>query len=255
MQLNRSKMWLVLGLLAAWPVGCADQAGGIILAELRGAHHDWSDGSDSTNESPSGPGSTTTDDALGTAGPTGASDSDPQTITAPSGDDTTGTASSGTQTTESETAELPDITPVRIDVTTVSSAGEFAPRNSGAIWVETGAGEFVRTLKLWADKRKRHLIAWNQASMGSSVDAMTSATLKAHTRHELTWDGTDLDGIPVAPGRYRLRVEAAENNGAGPAIVLDFELGAGPFALHPTDLPGFTAIFVTSPPDQDPVQE
>jgi hypothetical protein len=87
------------------------------------------------------------------------------------------------------------------------------------------------------------------------MDAVTSSTLKTHATHVATWDLTDLDGQPVAPGGYRIRVEFTEENSNGnaadgPQITVDFELDQVPDRVSvPTsgDASAFTDLLLWAP--------
>ncbi len=142
---------------------------------------------------------------------------------------------------------------VRVQVTTVTSDGEFAPRNVGAIWVTTAGGQFVRTLQLWGNKRSEHLVTWEASSQGNVVDAVTSATLKQHAAHDVWWDCQDATGAASPPGDYRIRVEVTESNssdkGEPPGLTASwpFQLGAGSFDLVFPDQAGFTAQHLSHP--------
>lgn len=103
---------------------------------------------------------------------------------------------------------------VVFEVTTVSFDGKYAPKNVGAIWVEDAQNNFVKTLKVWANKREKHLIKWRAASGGNTVDAVTSATIRKHGTHSATWDCTDFNGNLVADGNYKIYIEFTETNSA-----------------------------------------
>jgi hypothetical protein len=101
------------------------------------------------------------------------------------------------------------------DVTTVDQGGRYSPRNVGAIWVETAAGDFVKTLKVWARTRGRYLTRFNSEAGGNTVDAVTSATIRPYMAHSVTWDLTDVSGNPMPPGDYKILIEVTDHDGAG----------------------------------------
>ena len=39
---------------------------------------------------------------------------------------------------------------IEIQLKTVAYNGHYSPRNIGAIWIEDGDGNFVKTLRVWA---------------------------------------------------------------------------------------------------------
>jgi hypothetical protein len=152
----------------------------------------------------------------------------------------------------------PDEPPTELEfrVRTISDDGsKYGPRNVGAIWIETQDGSFVRTLEVWGDVRREHLIAWRTASNENDMDAVTSSTLKTHATHVATWDLTDLDGQPAPSGGYRVRVEFTEENSNGnapdgPQIDVAFELDGVPDRLElPSsgDANAFTDLLLWAP--------
>lgn len=130
---------------------------------------------------------------------------------------------------------------VTFQVRTVSYGGEYAEKNIGAIWVENSQNQFVKTLEVWARKRIKHLIKWNAASGGNVVDAVTGATMRAHTTHNLTWNCTDINGSVVPNGTYRVFVEFTEddsnNSGKPPGkwTSVEFTKGSSPLNITPAD--------------------
>lgn len=102
-------------------------------------------------------------------------------------------------------------------VQTHSYNGEYKPENCGVIWVETADGRFVRTLKVWADKRINRLVKWQETSFGNVTDAVTSATIKTHEFHSVRWDMKDFNRNSVQNGDYNIMVECTEDDSNKPA--------------------------------------
>ncbi len=125
------------------------------------------------------------------------------------------------------------LTKLHVVVLTSSFNGRYRPRNVGAIWVETAAGVFVKTLERWGKTRARYITKWNASSAANVVDAVTSATLATHITHDRTWDFTDKLGCKVATGSYRLMVEHTDYNGTGALLQIPFTTVAG--AVPTTD--------------------
>ncbi len=117
----------------------------------------------------------------------------------------------------------------RLDISVLTSAfgGRYKPRNIGAIWIETSAGVFVKTLERWAKTRVRYLTKYNASSAGNIVDAVTSATLASHVTHTRSWDFTDVKHCKVAPGSYRLMIEHTDYDGTGALLTLPFTTDPG----------------------------
>jgi len=108
--------------------------------------------------------------------------------------------------------------------------------------VSDGTGRFVKSLTVWAQKRIRHLTTWQSASMGNTVDAVTSATAGSHGTRSGKWNCTGLDHQPVPDGDYRINAEFTERNGTGRVMApLAFTKG-GAVTLMPPDQTNFRGI-------------
>ena len=128
-----------------------------------------------------------------------------------------------------------------ISVTTVPIGSDYSPLNIGAIWLTDSSGKFVKTLAIWANRRKRHLEAWNEATSaagvpGDTVDAVTGSTARNHGAHISTWNCTDFKKAQVPRGPYRLCMEMTEFNGAGPKGCIAFDNAGTAFRLTPPDI-------------------
>jgi hypothetical protein len=150
-----------------------------------------------------------------------------------------------------------------IDFMSAGNAGEYAPRNVGAVWIETSSGMFVKTLKRWAGIRANHLTTWTAASGGwgggffftagggsaDELDAITAATLRTHQQHPITWDMQDAMGVLVPDGAYRIVFEVTESERkAGVTASVDFDKGAAPVSLSPPDEGPFKDLSVIYAP-------
>ena len=135
---------------------------------------------------------------------------------------------------------------------TRSYGGEYARENVGAAWVETAAGGFVRTLIVWAEVRREHLVRWQSTADGDVVDAITGATRGGHRTSEVVWDLRDAQGQAAAAGEYRLMFEFTEadsNKGdpAGPRLEVPFTLGGGPSLPAVPASPHYRDVLVVAP--------
>lgn len=110
-------------------------------------------------------------------------------------------------------------------VTTASPGGNYSPRNIGAIWIEDSDGNFIKTIKLWAERRKQYLYIWNNTSSGNTVDAVTSATLSSHQIHEVVWNTENYLGEIVPNGTYQLKIEMTDKHSQGPIATFEFPIG------------------------------
>lgn len=133
----------------------------------------------------------------------------------------------------------PDAGSLSFEVMTAAVGGRFAPRNVGAIWIETEQGQFIKTLEVWAQTRARYLRRFQAASGGDTTDAITSATLKKHEPHAVTWNLTDKNRQLVMDGNYRVVLELTDKNGTGASHEVPFTLGMGPLLLMPADTAQF----------------
>jgi hypothetical protein len=128
------------------------------------------------------------------------------------------------------------------NVVSVSQGGRYAPRNVGAIWIETASGQFVKTLKVWAGTRGRYLSKFNNEAGGSRVDAVTSATLRSYMAHQVSWDLTDVNGTRAANGSYQVVIEITDHDGPGKSATAPFELMDMPMSWMPADAQYFTGM-------------
>ena len=141
-------------------------------------------------------------------------------------------------TADSETTEGK----VDFTVKTVTYNGDRSPKNIVAIWVEDISGKFVKTLLLRADRRKEWLLTWNTKSGGSTVDAITGATLNSHQSHTVAWDCTDVSGSTVEDGDYKIVVEFTEEHAQGPLTSVSFTKGSENTTITPADETNFISM-------------
>jgi len=88
---------------------------------------------------------------------------------------------------------------------------ELAPQT--AVWVEDGKGGYVRTLYVsgfsgHAKQAQVDLPFWARSSEFRGCDAVTGASIDLG-QHVYTWDVKGLDGRPVRPGTYTIKVESS----------------------------------------------
>jgi len=141
-------------------------------------------------------------------------------------------------------ASAASVSTLAFDVLTRSQGGKYSPKNIGAIWIETSDGQFIKTLEVWADRRARYLSRWNSEAGASRVDAVSGATLRSHATHSVTWDLTDESGGAVAPGEYKIVVEATDRDATGASHEVPFTLGE-PLTTAAPDTSAFSAMSVT----------
>ncbi len=88
---------------------------------------------------------------------------------------------------------------------------ELAPQT--AVWIEDAKGAYVRTLYVsgfsgHAKQTQVDLPFWAHSSEFRGCDAVTGASIDLG-QHVYTWDLKDLEGRPVRPGTYVIKVESS----------------------------------------------
>ncbi len=131
-----------------------------------------------------------------------------------------------------------------VSVVTSSAGGSYAPKHVVAIWVENAAGDFVKTLTVYAGVRASDLTNWDAVSGGNSVDAVTGTTQSSHGTIYGSWNGTDIKGITVPDGTYRLCLELTDKNTAGNFSYFLFTKGGTAETQTPANVPSFSSISI-----------
>lgn len=102
---------------------------------------------------------------------------------------------------------------VTITATTAPAGGPYDPDHVVAVWIESSAGTFVKTIQRHAGVRKQHLVAWTQKAGPADADAVSGATRQSHaTPLSITWNLRDKTGALVPDGTYTVRMELADAN-------------------------------------------
>jgi hypothetical protein len=136
-----------------------------------------------------------------------------------------------------------------VSVSTSEAGGKYSPRNVIAIWIENEQGNFIKTLLVYANKRKTHLNNWqaSTAAVGSEynkIDAISGATKSSHTTRNCSWDGTDYTGLIVADGKYYIRMELTDKNATGNNSSFLFTKGMSPNVQTPSNKPSFSSLSI-----------
>lgn len=147
---------------------------------------------------------------------------------------------------------------VTVQFATVSYDGEYAPLNYGAVWFEDGSAKFIKTAKRWAGAaHATDLVAWTKASGGwgsvfggggnaaDMMDAMSSATIRTHQMHMITWNLQDAQKQLVPDGDYVAKLEMSESRArdrAGPVLTIKFKKGPMPQMVDVPAQEGFMGI-------------
>lgn len=155
-------------------------------------------------------------------------------------------SSDGSMPIDASTVDAPpgctDTTPLtalRIVVRTTQFGGQYRPKNIGAIWIQTAAGAYVKTVKRWANRRRQYLITYNGSALGDLTDAISGATLSNHITHDVTWNLTGVNHCEVPTGDYRVWMETTDRDGPGATASFPFTIGATGSVQMPTETTNF----------------
>jgi hypothetical protein len=239
---------------AALLLGCAPPSAGVTFDEPDegGGGTALGDGGSEGGGSTSGPGMSSSPSSTSptdpSAGPSGSANTTDPSQTS----DDPGTTSDGTASEESTTGPPPPVNVVEWwfgttlyapnDPNTTVNEGFGLLGQCVAAWIETGDDVFVKTLLQLCEIEEIHLIAWQAASGGNLVDAMTGATPPPMQQYNFSgeWNRTDVSGAIVPDGDYELELEYTEHNSAaggmwlpGPRFTIPFTLGQGEFDHQP----------------------
>ncbi|MBH0090638.1 MULTISPECIES: DUF2271 domain-containing protein [unclassified Pseudoalteromonas] len=96
-----------------------------------------------------------------------------------------------------------------------------------AVWLETPERKHVTTLALWVQKAEwfKDLRQWwrKAGKSDANFDGISGATKRAGT-YTINWQGNDLDGNPVKPGKYLLNIEVVREEGGRDYTRLELDL-------------------------------
>jgi len=164
-----------------------------------------------------------------------------------------------------------EMAPWGLDVTTLvqhpgskeggADGSSYGPDNVGAIWIQDGAGNLVKTLQLWGYLRTyrltkyKHLIGVSGAldkaqgpynvkpAPAVPVDVKATASLRMPANHHhVIWDLKDRDANGVS-GKYTLWVEVADSETQpSESYTLEFDTSARPQTLTPPDVTFYTDV-------------
>lgn len=98
-----------------------------------------------------------------------------------------------------------------------AGASKYDPKNVVAVWIESPAGAFVKTIGRWANVRRTHLVSWQAKAGTADVDAISSATNAAYGTLTAKWDMTarQTPAPPLPPpvdGVYTIHLELADSD-------------------------------------------
>src|SRR5262249_10525032 len=97
--------------------------------------------------------------------------------------------------------------------------GGYTRRPYVAVWIEDQNNTLVRPLALWYQKprwlpelREWYRVSRTHGGAQNATASVTSAT-RSPGKYTVKWDGKDLSGNPVQPGKYTVVIEAAREHG------------------------------------------
>jgi len=136
----------------------------------------------------------------------------------------------------------PNAGTLTISTLTTSAGGGYSPRNIVAIWIKTSTGTFVKSLLVYANARKADLTNWVSNTAKNTTDATTGATQSSHATRTCTWNATNVSGIVVANGDYKVCMELCD----GVLVYKEFTFtkGATAVTLTPANVTGFSSISI-----------
>lgn len=135
-------------------------------------------------------------------------------------------------------------TGLAVKMTTSSAGGNFAPRNIVAVWIETDAGVFVKSLTVYANIRIDYLTHWNTASNGNKTDAVTGSTRSSHGTITSYWNGKDKNGTLMPDGNYKVCMELTDKDFTGNFATFPFTKGTTAISLTPANQNSFSSVSI-----------
>lgn len=101
-----------------------------------------------------------------------------------------------------------------VSFNTTTAGGQYNPRHIMAVWVETNAAAFVRTIGNWSGTRRVSLTQWRAKAGTTDTDAVMGATVTTHAvRTTSTWNMTAKStGLVVADGSYKVWLESVDKD-------------------------------------------
>lgn len=124
---------------------------------------------------------------------------------------------------------------LEVEYKTKTYGGYYAPKNAGAVWIETMTGAYVATLEVYAALRRPSLVYWQERACLEMFgpDVISGGTLTTHEKmHVLTWNGVDFAGNSVPDGPYKLNFDVTETDlEPGELNTFDITKGPAPYSM------------------------
>jgi hypothetical protein len=145
---------------------------------------------------------------------------------------------------------------ITVTFTPTDAGGEYGPLYVQAAWVETPAGDFVKTIGQWRNDRWARLYRWasvtGAATKTADIDGLMGATINGYatpTSLSSTWNMTYKAGAVAPDGSYKIWFETVNADVPRPVTSPASRLGCNMFSLTvPKDgIPRPTPQSVTDP--------
>ena len=140
-----------------------------------------------------------------------------------------------------KTGALPTSATLSVSFTFAAASAGGPMRNPYvAVWIESVAGELVKTVALWHEDHGGQDRWLSEMKAFSAIGAADAETVSSATRqpgsYTVQWDGSTLDGSRVPGGTYQLFIEAAREHGPYELLQQKVSLGAkaASFVLTPS---------------------
>ena len=176
------------------------------------------------------------DDSALAGSPTAA----PSTSTSTSPSSASPSASSASSPAKSGAA-LPASATLAVSFTFAAASAGGPMRNPYvAVWIESAAGDLVKTVALWHEDHGGQDRWLSEMKAFSAIGAADAQTVSSATRqpgsYTVQWDGSTLEGARAGAGTYQLFVEAAREHGPYELVQQQVTLGskAASFVLTPS---------------------
>ncbi|MEK7413921.1 MAG: hypothetical protein AAB263_11455, partial [Planctomycetota bacterium] len=143
-----------------------------------------------------------------------------------------------------------------VTFTPTDAGGEYGALHIQAVWVETPAGDFVKTIGQWRNDRWDRATLWKlvagAATKTTDVDGLMGATINGYTAPAsltATWNMLYKSGAAAPDGTYTIWLETVNSDSARPLYSYTNHTGANLLSLTVTKngAPLLTPQSVTDP--------
>jgi hypothetical protein len=140
-------------------------------------------------------------------------------------------------------------------VTTTEPTGNYNNVNVVALWIQDTNGAFIKTKIRYAASRIQYLNKWITASSYNVVDAVTGPTRSSQGTLSFNWNATNVAGVVVNDGYYRVYMQMSDANVAGQWTYVQFKKDTNAQTLSPSNVGNFTNMTLQWTPSPANVEE